>query len=163
MGLFSNVAEADVTGGGVYFLPGQYTVRIEGVKTVRSQKNRKDYWIVETTILESSNPERPSNSHASQVVDIGNVMGPVNIKAFVAAASGLDATQADVNDRLIDTWEELAGSRMSIEEICELCCDEDTNPLGGLVMPLECQNIKTRGGGDFTKHFWSAPVETEEG
>lgn len=162
MGLFSSVEQADVTGGGVYFLPGEYVVEIDKVKTVRSQRNNKDYWIVETTILESDNEERPADSHASQVVDISNIMGPVNIKAFVAAASGIDPQDPEVNEKLVATWEELTEQELSIEQICELICDEDENPLQGLKLHLECRNIKTRStGNDFTKHFWS-PMEEDE-
>lgn len=155
MGLFSKVADADVTGGGVYFEPGQYRVEIEAVKTVRSQRNNHDYWIVECLIKDSDVESRPAGSRASQVVDIGNVMGPVNIKAFVAAASGIDPEDDEINEKLIAAWEELTGQELSIEEICELVCDEKENPLGGLELDLECRTIKTRAKGtDFTKHFW---------
>ena len=49
----------------------------------------------------------------------------------------------------------------AIEQICELICDEEENPLQGMKLNLECSNIKTKKGGDFTKHFWN-PIEEEE-
>lgn len=166
MGLFSAVAGAEVTGGGVYFLPGNYVVEVDCVKTVRSQKNGKDFWVVECTIIESDNEDRPPKSHASQVVEIAHIMGPINIKAFVAAASGIDPTDEEVNEKLTAVWEDLTEQELSIEQICELICDEsdEGNPLQGLRMMLECRNIKTKAKTDFTKHFWSPmPDEDDEG
>jgi len=161
MGLFSGVANAEVTGGGVYFLPGKYRVEIEAVKTVKSSKNGKAYWVNECLILESNCPERPAGTNASQVIEIGNVMGPINIKAFVAAATGIDPTADDVNDLLIAEWEALTEVQMNIEEICEYVCDEEENPLQGLIMDLTTANVKTKKNTDFTKHFWKLAPDQE--
>lgn len=156
MGIFSKVQESKVSGGGVYFLPGVYRVEIENVKAIQSRRNNKDYFIIECRILESSNEDRPAGTSASQAIDITNVMGPVNIKAFIAAASGITPTADDVNEQLIAFWEEATDVELSIEEICELVCDEDENPLQGLEMDLECVLEKTRNtGSDFTKHYWT--------
>lgn len=158
MGMFDSVASAEVTGGGVYFLPGKYRVRVAQVKAQRSQRSGKDFFVVECEILTSDNPERKAGSKASQVVDIGNVMGPVNIKAFVAAASGHAPDSEGLNEALIETWGALTGTHLNVSQICERVVAAD-NPLEGVEINLECANIKTRGTGkDFTKHFWS-PVK----
>lgn len=161
MGLFGSVKQAKVNGGGVYFLPGLYKVKIDKVRVQRSAKNGKDYWIVETTILESNNPDRAVGSHCSQVVEIGHMMGPVHIKAFVCAVSGVDAQDEDANDRVEAKWAEMTDQTLDFEQICEMIADESTNPLEGLEMNLECSNVKTRAKTDFTKHFWEPVAEAD--
>lgn len=157
MGLFSEVEKADITSGGVYFLPGKYRVRVDGVKTVRSSRNRKDYFVIECEILASDNDERKVGTHASQVIDISQIMGPVNIKAFVAAASGIDHNDVDdLNAALVEKWYELTDQEMTIEQICETVVDEDVQPLVGIELDLECHTITTRAERKpFTKHVWT--------
>lgn len=159
MGLFADVEDAEVSQGGVYFLPGLYINEISKCKTQRSQRNNKDYFIVECMIKQSTCEELPAGRKASQVIDINNIMGPPNIKAFVAAASGLDPVAPNINELLIDTWKGLTQTHMTIEQICERVVAAD-NPLEGIELFLEATLIKTRAGNPFTKHFWS-PVSEE--
>lgn len=154
MGLFANVADAEVSQGGVYFRPGLYVVEVKQVKTQRSSRNNKDYFIVECEVQQSTCDELEAGRKASQVIDINNIMGPPNIKAFVAAASGIDPAAPDVNSQLQAVWAELTGAELSIEEICERAVAND-NPLEGVEMFLEATEIRTRAGNPFTKHFWS--------
>lgn len=155
MGIFGQVQDATVTGGGVYFLPGKYVVQITGCKVQTSKRNAHTYAIVECSIVESSNAERPAGSRASQVIDLGNVMGPVNVKAFVAALSGIEDNSApDLNAQIEAVWSEALGRRLTVEAVCEVVFS-DGGPAEGTTLALEVAEITTRSTGKpFNKHFW---------
>lgn len=141
--------------GGQWFKPGKYRVRITGVKDQPSQKGGKDYTIIETVVLESNNPEIAVGSIRSQVIDMTNVMGMPNVKAFLAAASGVDSTLESVNTDIEAYWrnQDPAGTQWDLEKIIEQLVIRD-NLLADVEMDLECVNVKTQEGGDFTKHNW---------
>ena len=156
MGAFGGVQEATVTGGGVYFLPGRYKVNISACKVQSSKRNGKTYAIVEAEIVESTNADRGVGSRASQVIDLSNVMGPVNVKAFVAALSGCDPMAPDLNARLEITWTEALGRKVTVEQICETVFSEG-GPAEGTELRLEVVEIETRGTKQpFNKHIWAS-------
>lgn len=156
MGMFSKVNDAEVTQGGVYFKPGKYRVKITAVKTVQSAKNSRDYFCVECSVVESNVPGLEAGARASQVIDISNIMGPPNIKAFVAAASGVNPTAEDVDAQTAKVWADIAdwGAPWNFEKICEYAVGED-QPFADVELDLECRQITTRAGNPFTKHFWN--------
>jgi hypothetical protein len=140
MGMFGKrISEAKPSQGGVYWLPGQYLVQLDMVKTITSRKG-EDCFIVEGDNLESTNEERPAGSHCSQVIPMSQDSAPGNIKLFLAAA--LNVQEHEVT-----------------EEGAEACVTSD-NPLHGRLVRLEVVNIKTRAGNDFSKHNWR-PVTDE--
>jgi len=159
MGLFSGVGQAKVTQGGIYFEPGNYLVEIQRVCAIRSQKDRKDYFIVEAKILESDCPTRKPGTVASQAIDISNVMGPVNIKAFLAAAMGIDPADQDAVEEALGVELDARGkvAKDKGEEAAEYATSEE-NPLEGLKLRLNCAEIRTQKGNPFTKHNWR-PLE----
>jgi hypothetical protein len=141
MSLFRGVEDAQVGGGGIYFLPGLYEVEIEKVFTMRSRKD-DDLFIVETKILKSDNPERKVGTSCSWVVNLKQDAALGNIKAFIGAANGIEGTEKErLNEEIT-------------EAVCEFVCGED-NPLAGVRLGLQCTNILTKAKKDFTKHWWS--------
>lgn len=156
MGLFGAVDGANVLQGGVYFDPGLYKVKICDTKTHRSQKDGKDYFIVECEVLESDNEKLPPGSHASQCIPTAHIMGPVNIKAFVAAASDVHPTDEEIDTKVIEIWNAMLpdNAPWSWEQICEYAVGGN-NPFGDVELDLECRIVKTKANKDFTKHFWS--------
>ncbi len=145
MGLFAGIGEAEVGGGGVYFLAGIYKVELVKVFAKKSRKG-DDLFIVETKILESDNEERAVGSSCSWVVSLKHDAALGNIKGFIAAANGIDPGDKDQVNAEVN------------EDAVEMACSSD-NPLEGTVLPLECNQIKTRAGGDFTLHIWSVCEE----
>jgi hypothetical protein len=137
MGKFSGVSGARVGGGGVYFLAGQYKVKVKKVFLMASRK-REDLFIVETEILESDNEKRKVGMSCSWVVKMSQDAALGNIKGFVAACMGEDAEDENID------W----------ESECE-CAVDDENPLAGTEVDLECVDITTRDGNPFTLHKWS--------
>lgn len=153
MSMFKGIGETKVTAGGAYFEPGLYLVEVTGVKMHTSDTTEQDLWIVETKVLESSNPKIEVGSERSQVVTPGKMFLP-NVKAFVAAASGVDPMDPEVNEKVEAYWSELCSSPTTFEEIPELIVSEQ-QPLVGVQLGLECVMIKTKAKKqDFTKHKW---------
>lgn len=145
MGLFTGIESAKISAGGVYFVEGIYVVEITKVSTLRSRKN-DDLFIVETEIVSSTADERKPGTSCSWVVNLKQEPALGNIKAFIAAANGIDPADTEkVNEEVT-------------EEAVEFACSED-NPLEGTRLNLECVAIKTKKENrDFTLHKWS-PIE----
>lgn len=132
---FSGVDDAEVFEGGVYFLPGVYTVEIRECKGVTSRK-RQDLYIVECKILKSSNPLREAGTRASWCVNMSNDSWKSNLKKFAIAVNGGEEDLGSVKDFLM----------ASISA---------ANPVKGEQLELVCTQITTRAGMPFTKHEWS--------
>jgi hypothetical protein len=153
-GRYEGIAGAKVTKSGQFFLPGHFRVKINAVKEVLSQRG-KDFTIIETTVVQSNNPDVPVGAERSQVIDMNNVMGLPNIKAFVSAVSGVDPTLDSVNDQVEAYWasQDEKGVKRSFAEIVEDLIVK-YNVLEGVEMDLDCIAIKTQKGTPFTKHIW---------
>lgn len=133
MGLFAKIGEAQISGGGIYFLAGLYKVEVEKVFTLRSRKG-DDLFIVECKILESNVAARAVGSKASWVVSLSQDSALGNIKGFCLAASGDPETVIDE-----------AAVEFAVSSV---------NPLAGTVLDLQCTDILTRAGKPFTLHKW---------
>lgn len=143
MGYFGKMKEASMTGGGVYFLEGIYRVRLVKVHMYSGRKGDA-FFIVEAEIIESNNPQRPVGMKCSQVIKMSQDAALGNIKAFLAAANGIDI---DADGAMQVVQEEIT------EEVAELAVHA-SNPLAGIELKLQCTQIKTQAGNDFTRHDW---------
>lgn len=163
-GRFKGIKEASYSkGSGSFFKEGIYRVKILGVKWVKSQKGgaqKREFFIIETEVLKSNNAEIAVGSQRSHVIPMDNVMSLPNVKGFVAAASGVDPDEANVNDAVAQYWSTLTGESVDFEDVCDWICGP-SNPLKDEEMDLECIPVKTQAGGDFTKHAWM-PRDTSE-
>lgn len=164
MGAFSKINETKVFGGGQYFEAGHYKVKIKDTKIVdSSQSPGKQFVVIETEVLESDCEKIPPGVDRSQVIPLGEQMSLSNVKAFVAAASGVDPLDDDINVKVETFWKELVGEAINFEQICDLIFESGQNPLGDEVMDLECTEIITRKEKKpFTKHNW-APRDVSGG
>lgn len=156
MGKYDKLADAQVSKTGQYFDVGNYRVKILAVKDVESTKGgNKNYTVIETRVVESNNPKIPVGSERSQVIDMGNVMGLPNLKAFVAAASGVDATMDSVNDDIEAYWarQDPQGAQRSLGDIVEELF-VGANVLEDVEMELTCVEVKKQNGDPFTKYIW---------
>lgn len=153
-GVYGGVGSSNVTGGGLYFKEGLYRVKLKACKAQRSQRGGGVFSVIETEVLESTNGEIEIGSHPSQVISMGNVMGPVNVKQFVCTLFGVDAG-ADNSTALCEAAvSEIAGRPMNMEQICEWVFG-DSNPVADEVLDLECFTIITKQDKKpFTKHVW---------
>lgn len=132
------VAEAEKS----YFLPGKYRVRIDGV-LVHKKLISGHLFIVETTVLESDNPDIQRGEQRNWAQPFEMVAAMPRIKCFVGAAHGFCPR------RNLD-----ALNQFVTQDVCDRAVSPD-NPLRGVVMDLECHNKKSvRTGKDFTIHMW---------
>ena len=118
-----------------YFKPGAYLVDLDVVKFVTADTG-VEFFAVEAQVLKSNNQEIQVGSVRSWSVSGAWKGSERDVKAFLCAASGVDA-DAD----------------MSSEDVEALTGKEQ--PLHGTLMQLECVNRpSTKTGKDFTKHNW---------
>ena len=153
MSLYSDISEASVSRSGQYFKPGNFLVKIEAVKEQESQKESKIWFIIETKVLESDNPDVKVGGDYSQVIDTTNVMFLPNVKGFMAAVSGVEASSETINEEIEKYWEGVMGEYVSFERVCELVASEG-NPLQGIEIELQCVEIRTKDDRPFTRHIW---------
>jgi hypothetical protein len=156
MGMFDGIEDATVSKSGQYFKPGNFLVELKAVKQQDSATAPgKQFFIIETQVLESSNPDIPVGNERSQVITMGQTMSLPNVKAFMAAVSGVDPNADDVNAQVEAYWmPKLGGQHTSFDKICELVVGP-ANPLAGLKLRLVCEEIQTKGTKQpFTKHLW---------
>jgi hypothetical protein len=153
MGFFAesnlNVREATPTAGGLYFQPGNYTVEIQRVKMVKSQTNGKDFFAVETRVIESDNEKLGPESKPSWLVELPGqypetAMG--NVKDFLLAGYTYLAQQAG---------EDAPGVQDIGDEEADAVIGED-NLFAGAILQVTAFNKVTRKGNDFTRVRWAA-------
>jgi len=155
MSLFDGIEDAQVSKTGQWFEEGVYKVKVKQVKLQASQVGAAKQWfIVETEVLESSCPTITPGMERSQLIDMGGPMALPNIKAFVAAASGVDPNSATVTEEVEAYWQKVIGEYTPLKLLVEQIVS-DANPFEGFVMDLECKIITTKTEKKpFTKHFW---------
>ncbi len=161
MGIFSQVRESKVNGGGLSFsdqhtkeiFAGRYRVKVTAAKTITAQVGGKLYAIIEMAITESTNPARPVGMKPSQVIPVADIMGPPNIKKFINACFG-EPGDGDVA-AVEAAASELIGRTVSYEQICDFVFS-DENPMQDIELVLEIVPIRTKKGDPFPRHDWSA-------
>lgn len=153
MGRFSGVGGVTTNQGGLYFLEGDYLVEIDEVKMIQNRK-KQDTFIIAAKVLESTNDQRKPGCKPSQVMVLrSDIIETIlaNIKQFAGAALEIDDP---------DNYEPEDGT--SADEFWDSTLEylvSDEQPLKGQKMRLNCSNIKTQAGKDFTKHVWGEVVE----
>lgn len=152
MGFFAdnnlNVGDASPTAGGLYFQPGQYKVRVDRVKMVKSQTNGRDFFTVETTVLESDNEKLPEGRKPSWLVELPGKFPETalgNVKNFLLAGYGYLAKQAGEPEPTIAAIGNDEADAATGEE----------NILAGVVLDVNAFNKVTKAGSDFTRVVWS--------
>ncbi|MEI6807024.1 MAG: hypothetical protein WCK49_11085 [Myxococcaceae bacterium] len=125
-----------------YFLPGKYKVRLENV-LIHKKRLGGNLFVVETTCLESDNPEILPGETRNWVQPMDTDAAMPRIKTFMGAAHGF------CPKRNLD-----ALSKFVTKEVCEKAVS-DENPLKNKELKLECHNKKSmKTGKDFTVHLW---------
>jgi hypothetical protein len=159
MGIFGEVKNAQVTGGGVYFLEGRYPrVRLAAAKIVNSVQGSGVFAVGEFEIIESNVAARPAGTKASHVIGMSGTqakMGAVNVRKFANALFGLPADASA--DELEACASDLVGRAVNVEQICEMIYDPSPNNVFvGQDLALDIVMIVTRGKGQpFGRHDWS--------
>lgn len=133
MGRFAGIKQAQYNEGGIYFLPGLYLVHVDRVKTGTTRKGI-DFFVVESTIVESDNGERKPGSACAWMVTLDKDAALGNIKHFCSIATGCKLEEVDE-----------AGVEMIVS---------DENPLRGTFLRVQAVTILTKEKKEFTKVTW---------
>lgn len=125
-------------GGGLYILPGDYTLQIEGIKRFQSAQGGVVV-AVDFLILASTNPERKPNSRVGTVFQESTSIGMSNMKEFFVAATGLSphnvADQDAVNN---EDW----------NKVRDLACSPDQTLSGLKIYATGVERTKRKTVGD---------------
>lgn len=154
--LFDGMPDADLNNKGNYMGPGRFLVETKAIK-YKDSKHRGKSYIIEFTVVESTNPAHEPGSSGSWVIKLDKPQAWGDIKAFMMAlAMDIDPKTAKTpkqDPELHAKATELAKAAISAEHAQKLGAEEDF--LLGLPVRLETTMTKTQKGGDFTIHAWS--------
>lgn len=141
MGLFGKIKEAKYSEGGVYLTDGVFRLAIEALKLIETRA-KKQAFVAEFKVLESSNATRQPGSLCSWMVMMDKEPAMGNIKQFLASMLGVADDQID-------------------ESVAEFAVNPDNNkdtgpngtpaPIKGRIVRCSATNIKTKANRDFTK------------
>ena len=137
--LFGGIKDAQVSRGGVYLLPGGYTLDVDVLKLMKTRK-AKDMAIAEFTVVESNVKERPVGSkpsHTFNFTDHEAALG--NFKNLLSALFNIP--EEDVDE---------AGAEQAVST---------DNPCKGMRVRAEASQITTKAGKPFTKVQWFPVTE----
>lgn len=154
---FDRIANAQSSGTSPYFVPGNYSLDITGIKLVESKRTHGETFFVAECSVNSFDPREGSS--ASQFgrgdkvawrVKMSQPSAEGNVKSFCLAVlqslavqaghAATEATSADLTSEAIE-------SIMS-----------ESGPALGVTMAARAYNITTRAGNPFTIVEWSAPA-----
>lgn len=139
MGFFTGIEQAQMSQGGIYYEVGRYRAKINAVKMITSGRDNSLKFVVETTVLASTNPIRPAGMGVSYVVPQKFMGARGMIKEFIAAAMQVDPRNIEqVNAEVT-------------EAVCEMVVGP-TNPLAGQEVDLEV--TPAAPGKNWCKHHW---------
>lgn len=140
MGVFSGIKEARANQGGVYPLPGNYVCEIQSCKIGESRK-KEPFFVADLKIISSDNDERKVGTIMSWMAMSSWDGFEGMVKAFIMGVMGVPEEEID---------EDVADSAISEEQ-----------PLAGMFVRLQAQNVKTKKGTDFTRCNWFSVSEEE--
>jgi hypothetical protein len=123
---------------------GRFLLEIVALKLATRQGT---YFIVEAKALESNVDACPTGETYSWVCDLLKDLGPLNVKRFLAAASGLDPKSKEANEEIDD-------------KLAELSVGEE-QPFSGERVVLRTRHIMTKADRPFTVHDWF-PADSDE-
>ena len=140
MGVFGGIGSVKTSEQKGVFLPaGDHELVIERCKIANSKVGNKTFFIVESTVTETSSESIRPGARASWVVRLGGdypEMALSDIKAFAVAASGADETEVD--ETFMNEMVDGAGDLIS-----------------GRKVACTVEEVATKRGGVFSKHYWS--------
>lgn len=141
MSLFKGVNNAAMSLGGIYLNDGhKYLLEISATKLVTGRKG-DNFFVGEFVVVESDDPKLGTGSKPSWVCAMKQDAALGNILAYIGSAMG------------INPQDETRLRGEVTEDVSELVVSAK-NPLRGKHIGVVTKTVKTRAGGDFTKHYW---------
>lgn len=144
---FAEIDSANANGSrNPYLLDGQFHLKIKKVQTFTSRQ-KVLFFLVEMEILASTNLERPEGMTITWMTKLTAEMGAVNVKRFLAAASGIDPDSPLANQEINS-------------EVARYACSAD-QPLTGAELLAQCVTIQTKKGDPFLDCKWIPIAQPE--
>jgi hypothetical protein len=144
MSIFNGIEHvaAEGTSNRQYFESGKYIVSIDSVILYERRLGAGKLFIVETTVLESDNPNIRPGEPRNWVQSLSLPSALPRIKSFIGAAIGLCPQRQlkEINDTVTS-------------DICNNAVSSE-NPLRGKRLTLSCASKTTRAGKEFIQHSW---------
>lgn len=138
-----------------YLEDGDYKLKIGKVNVITRRKDKKPFYLIETEVVESNVPARPTGMRCTSMIDLSNAdMRGKNITGFLCAVFGYDPTVLP-KDSLMAPWVD-PNARRNVEwaEYANWSVQEN-NPLAGAMVGCRVTTIQTVGtGDDFSVHQW---------
>lgn len=139
---FRGISKAPMSFGGNYILEGKHLLVVKECKLIESSQKNTDMFVAEFYVIESNNSKMVPESTRSWVVNFQHPSALSNMKSF--AVAGLNCTEDDID-------EDMASALVHKDQ-----------PIRGVVLKCEANQVKTRKGGDFTKCLWEFAAESVE-
>lgn len=148
---WSKVGKAEIFERGSYLDKGNYKLTLLKCYTMTTRK-KKDVFIAELKVEESSNDEIPVGSKRSWYQDLSDedIAFPA-IKEFFMYLMQIDRSDKEAMQEFSDGLEEL------LDEVTDEDWknkSEEDHPLHGTPIAVECYMKETQKGNDFTVHDW---------
>ncbi len=152
--IFGGMNKAEIFGRGTYMKPGVYLVELTKVD-VKPRRAGGNVFIAEFKVLESDNLEhhKPGSS-GCWVPKIENANTFGDIKCLIFSATGVDPKQVRNDDTAKHEQATLMAKAACGSESAKKALNVDDGFLNGAQVRLECTNIKTKTGMDFTRYTW---------
>lgn len=161
--LFKGMADAPMFGRGNYLGEGMFEIELKKLFVKTQTFKGVALFICEFTILESSNPKHAPGSTGSWATKLAlpNAFG--DIKSLIFAAIGREPKDVPAEDRDAHEFATLlasavCGSASAAAKLKDMPYDLPEGAeslLIGQRVHLETQMVKTKTGGDFTRHNFS--------
>ncbi len=149
--VMGSLGDTEVRKSREYFVPGQFWLKINEVKTGRAGVTEfnpdgdYDYFAVELEIVHSTTPERPAGTFVNWMVSMKHSkmerMYARDIKNFLMAAytARLDGNAPNNSDIDANVFEKTVG---------------EEQPLAGVYIKGVAKTVPTKSGGEFTTLTW---------
>ena len=165
MGRFAGLAEVRANRGNMWFLDGNYLVRIDRT-FLKSGRDGMESFVIATEVVESDNPSRAPGTKPSQVAKIKPQYPHLALSDFknhVAAVLEIenpDEYHVPPEEMHPGETQEAADDRFWNEAFELVLSDEQ--PTAGMLVRLRCYTRTTEKGKPITVHQWGPVVHEVE-
>jgi hypothetical protein len=145
-----------------YLKDGIYLVAISALRSKPSRQG-KQFYIIETEIRQSSNPERPPGMRCASFIDLSNVdTRGTHMAQFISAIYGYDFRQVPAASRLAPWVDPQSGQQMDWSYYGEMSV-HDSQPWRGIEVGVHVETINTKANTPYSLHQWMPAAQTVVG
>ena len=145
MGSFAGIGKEKSASDSTYLAEGDYSVGVTCVRLVTSQKDGREFFVVEFDVVEATGDRTNvvAGDSASWLCALGGAYPETalrDVKTFISALTG--AKDGDIDEKFVDDL-----------------IEDDGEKVVGLGVRVRVVEKSTRSGKTFSKHHWRAAPE----